>query len=119
MARAGFWYKPVATNPDNARCFLCGTELDGWEPDDDPVDEHFRHSSKCGWAINVSIRSRLGDENRVDEDPMDLEMVEARKVTFLGKWPHEGKKGWKPKIQKVKLPSLRSRRNVTHFIFFR
>ncbi|KAF2099497.1 hypothetical protein NA57DRAFT_55462 [Rhizodiscina lignyota] len=101
MARAGFFYKPQATNPDNVMCFVCQRQLDGWEPGDNPAFEHFTHSRDCGWAINVSIAQRNGDANRVDEDPMHDRLVQARKATFLGSWPHEHKKGWKCKTQKM------------------
>lgn len=101
MARAGFFYKPSATNPDNVMCFVCEGQLDGWEPSDNPAFEHFTHSGNCGWAINVCISKRNGDPNRVDEDPMLERMVNSRKATFLDSWPHEHKKGWKCKTQKV------------------
>ena len=32
-----------------ARCFVCFKELDGWEPDDDPMKEHKSHSAKCAF----------------------------------------------------------------------
>ena len=28
---------------------MCFKELDGWEPDDDPMKEHKSHSSKCAF----------------------------------------------------------------------
>lgn len=36
-----------------------------------------------------------------DEDPMSAKLVEARKATFGDRWPHEGKRGWTCKTQKV------------------
>eukprot|EP00069_Balaena_mysticetus_P009636 bmy_20298T0 len=33
--------------PDLAQCFFCFKELEGWEPDDDPIEEHKKHSSGC------------------------------------------------------------------------
>jgi hypothetical protein len=36
------------------------------------------------------------------ENPQSAKMVEARKATFAGRWPHEGKKGWKCKTKQVR-----------------
>ena len=36
MAEAGFYHTPTDCEPDLVRCFVCGKELDGWEPTDDP-----------------------------------------------------------------------------------
>ncbi|CAG4975843.1 unnamed protein product [Colias eurytheme] len=51
MAEAGFY--SVATGDDDAdaaKCFLCGKELDGWEPNDDPWAEHKSHAAKCAFV---------------------------------------------------------------------
>ncbi|CAH0750657.1 unnamed protein product [Diatraea saccharalis] len=51
MAEAGFY--SVATgneDADAAKCFLCGKELDGWEPSDDPWAEHKSHAAKCAFV---------------------------------------------------------------------
>jgi len=37
MAGAGFLFTPHEAGDDTAKCFYCGIELSGWEPDDDPV----------------------------------------------------------------------------------
>ena len=37
------------------------------------------------------------------EDPMSDNMTEARRATFAGKWPHDGKKGWVCNTEKVSL----------------
>ncbi|XP_008577731.1 PREDICTED: baculoviral IAP repeat-containing protein 5 isoform X2 [Galeopterus variegatus] len=37
MAKAGFVHCPTENEPDLAQCFFCFKELEGWEPDDDPV----------------------------------------------------------------------------------
>jgi hypothetical protein len=36
----------------------------------------------------------------IEEDPMSETYANARKATFEG-WPHESKRGWKCKIEKV------------------
>lgn len=47
MAEAGFFHCPTDQEPDAAMCFMCLKELDGWEPDDDPWQEHKNHSPQC------------------------------------------------------------------------
>ncbi|EPY86773.1 hypothetical protein CB1_000299010 [Camelus ferus] len=37
MAAAGFIHCPTENEPDLAQCFFCFKELEGWEPDDDPI----------------------------------------------------------------------------------
>ncbi|KAH7319899.1 hypothetical protein B0I35DRAFT_430094 [Stachybotrys elegans] len=99
MARAGFFFNPAPTNPDNAMCFLCQKGLDGWEAGDDPLLEHIKHSPTCGWAIVAAIEAEVEDFGKLN--PADHDMVEARKATFAGRWPHEGKKGWKCKTKQL------------------
>ncbi|XP_056153780.1 baculoviral IAP repeat-containing protein 5a [Lampris incognitus] len=47
MAKAGFIHTPSDNSPDTATCFFCLKELEGWEPEDDPIKEHKSHSSVC------------------------------------------------------------------------
>lgn len=101
LALAGFYYKPSATSIDNVQCFICQSQLDGWESGDNPAFEHLTHAPECGWAINACIRLRNGDPNRVEDDPLSEKMMEARRATFMNNWPHENRKGWKCKIQKM------------------
>ncbi|KAL2006723.1 hypothetical protein VTN00DRAFT_9391 [Thermoascus crustaceus] len=93
LAHAGFYYKPYETNPDNTACFLCERALDGWEEDDNPITEHLKHSSECGWAIMMDIQQRSSNPAEI-EDPTSSRIVEARKATFGSAWPHDGKRGW-------------------------
>lgn len=37
MAKAGFIHTPSKTSPDVAMCFFCLKELEGWQPEDNPV----------------------------------------------------------------------------------
>ncbi|ERT03412.1 hypothetical protein HMPREF1624_01727 [Sporothrix schenckii ATCC 58251] len=117
LARAGFFFNPQPSNPDNVRCFLCHKDLDGWEEDDDPLQEHLKHSGSCGWAICAAIELELGDV--VNEDPRLPYLLEARKSTFGGRWPYESKKGWKCKTKQLAeagwkyTPTLESDDNTT------
>lgn len=100
MAKAGFYFQPYPSNPDNVICFLCNKALDGWEEDDRPLEEHLKHAPECGWAITAAVEAELGDYVR--EDPRDALMSEARKATFAGRWPHESRKGWTCKTKQVR-----------------
>jgi hypothetical protein len=99
LARAGFVFRPSPDSPDNTVCFLCEKGLDGWEAGDDPIYEHVKHAPHCGWAVVAAIEADIGDYGR--EDPNDPDMIEARKATFAGRWPHENKKGWRCKTKQV------------------
>ncbi|KAM0250354.1 hypothetical protein ACHAQJ_008661 [Trichoderma viride] len=99
LARAGFVFRPSPDSPDNTVCFLCEKGLDGWEAGDDPIYEHVKHAPHCGWAVVAAIEADIGDYGR--EDPNDPDMIEARKATFAGRWPHENKKGWRCKTKQL------------------
>ncbi|KAI9672064.1 MAG: hypothetical protein M1831_001877 [Alyxoria varia] len=101
LAKAGFYYKPTASSNDSVTCFLCQKSLDGWDAGDNPAIEHLNHVPDCGWAINVCIEQRSQDMDRAEEDPMSEKMVEARRATYQDAWPHESRKGWKCKMQKM------------------
>ncbi|KAI0905265.1 hypothetical protein F4823DRAFT_566945 [Ustulina deusta] len=99
FARAGFYFAPTPHFPDNTVCFLCCKNVDGWEEDDNPFEEHLRLSPHCGWAIVGGIETGLGDYAL--DDPTSSEMIEARKATFGDRWPHDGKRGWKCKTKQL------------------
>merc|ERR1712150_335889 len=44
LADAGWFMIGSSTEPDQTRCYYCQRELDGWEPEDDPWEEHLRRS---------------------------------------------------------------------------
>lgn len=78
MAYAGFVFHPRSGIPDNAKCFSCQTELDGWEETDVPVFEHLTHSPNCGFAMNIYIRIKSGDPGRTEDDPLSEKMSTLR-----------------------------------------
>ncbi|XP_061842542.1 baculoviral IAP repeat-containing protein 5b [Nerophis lumbriciformis] len=49
MAKAGFVHCPSENEPDVVCCFFCLIELEGWEPDDEPWNEHIKRSPTCGF----------------------------------------------------------------------
>ncbi|GAP82736.1 putative AT hook domain-containing protein [Rosellinia necatrix] len=99
FARAGFYFAPGPENPDNTACFLCGKNIDGWDEDDNPFQEHLRLSPHCGWAVVAGIETGLGDYGL--DDPTSSAMIDARKDTFGDRWPHDGKRGWKCKTKQL------------------
>ncbi|XP_029954431.1 baculoviral IAP repeat-containing protein 5a [Salarias fasciatus] len=56
MAKAGFIHTPSENGPDVAMCFFCLKELEGWEPEDDPVKEHKSHSPSCHF---ISLKKKV------------------------------------------------------------
>ncbi|KAL8859622.1 MAG: hypothetical protein Q9178_004021 [Gyalolechia marmorata] len=102
LAKAGFFYNPKPSAPDNTTCYLCHNHLDGWEEDDDAFEEHANLSPGCGWAAIARIEQNI--ENGISEqaDPTDERLLDARRMTFGTNWPHENKRGWICKTEKVR-----------------
>ncbi|NXQ24037.1 BIRC5 protein, partial [Alaudala cheleensis] len=67
MAAAGFVHCPCENSPDVAQCFFCLKELEGWEPEDEPLEEHKKHSADCGFLS-------------LQKDPANLTMEEFLKL---------------------------------------
>ncbi|KAL8831215.1 MAG: hypothetical protein Q9191_000996 [Dirinaria sp. TL-2023a] len=76
-------------------------DLDAWESDDNPAAEHLKLAPTCGWAINVCIEQSIVVSFQQDEAPNSARMSDARKMTFGSRWPHEAKRGWVCKTQKM------------------
>ncbi|EYE99107.1 uncharacterized protein EURHEDRAFT_374182 [Aspergillus ruber CBS 135680] len=100
LAHAGFYYEPHETNPDNTRCFLCESALDGWEEEDNPITEHLTLSQNCGWAIMKDIERHSSNPAEI-EDPTSERISGARSATFGLYWPHDGKRGWVCQSEKM------------------
>ncbi|CUS15566.1 unnamed protein product, partial [Tuber aestivum] len=99
LADAGFYFNPSDAHLDNVTCYLCDKDLDGWEKEDDPISEHFKHCPDCGWA-QVAYALAFRDDHKALSDPRGAMMTEARVMTFGRKWwPHEEKRGWLPKVE--------------------
>ncbi|KAK4991540.1 hypothetical protein LTR50_001734 [Elasticomyces elasticus] len=47
MVEAGWCYDPAPEVEDGVTCFYCQLSLDGWEPKDNPLEEHRRRSPEC------------------------------------------------------------------------
>ncbi|XP_014488501.1 PREDICTED: death-associated inhibitor of apoptosis 1-like isoform X2 [Dinoponera quadriceps] len=48
LADAGFYYSKVG---DRTICYYCGGGLEGWEPNDVPLQEHIKWFAKCKYAL--------------------------------------------------------------------
>lgn len=99
LAKAGFYFDPIVTSPDNVTCFLCEHSFDGWTFGDHPIQEHLKHSPFCGWAVTAAVEANLGDYGKMH--PLEPILVDARKATFGGKWPYESKRGFKCKSKQL------------------
>ncbi|GAW10799.1 hypothetical protein ANO14919_001340 [Xylariales sp. No.14919] len=49
LVDAGWKYTPTMDSDDMATCTYCGLALDGWEPKDNPMDEHYRRAPNCSF----------------------------------------------------------------------
>ncbi|XP_076183472.1 baculoviral IAP repeat containing deterin [Ptiloglossa arizonensis] len=58
MAAAGFFAIGGKSEPDLVECFICSKQLDGWDPDDNPWNEHIKHQPECAF-----VKSGKMDEN--------------------------------------------------------
>ena len=57
MAAAGFFHKPDKSGDDRVFCFACSVCLISWETNDDPFQEHQRHSPTCPFISSNSLKS--------------------------------------------------------------
>ncbi len=75
MADAGFYFIGTAREPDLVRCYWCRKELDGWEPTDDPMEEH-RRRDQCPFIKLGKPCSKL-----TVEDMLKLETARGHCLT--------------------------------------
>ena len=59
LAKAGFFYTGKRAKDDYVRCFVCFKELVGWNENDDPFDEHRKHSKDCEFVNIGQDQSKL------------------------------------------------------------
>ncbi|KAG8451707.1 hypothetical protein GDO86_003773 [Hymenochirus boettgeri] len=72
MAEAGFIHCPSENSPDVVRCFFCLKELEGWQPEDDPMDEHRQHSPSC---LFIALKKKAEQLTLSEFLKLDLERV--------------------------------------------
>ncbi|KAK9322659.1 hypothetical protein V1517DRAFT_322821 [Lipomyces orientalis] len=64
MSKAGFFYNPGRHGDDFAACMYCGVVLDGWEPKDDPIEEHRRRGPDCYFFTRIRRGSSSSKSKR-------------------------------------------------------
>ncbi|KAL8775595.1 MAG: hypothetical protein Q9209_000091 [Squamulea sp. 1 TL-2023] len=101
LANAGFFYDPKVSAPDNTTCYLCHSQVNGWEKDDNAIEEHANLAAGCGWAAIARIEQNIENGINVQEDPMGDRLMDARRMTFGANWPHEDKELWVGKTEKM------------------
>ncbi|CEO59314.1 hypothetical protein PMG11_03994 [Penicillium brasilianum] len=60
MVNAGWYFCPNEESDDLASCAYCKLSLDGWEPKDDPFDEHHRRSPDCSFFVFAHLPGKKG-----------------------------------------------------------
>lgn len=80
VAKAGFYFTPSPSEfgADLVTCYMCGSGIDGWEPEDDPLKVHAENCSHCPLAI---LQCKLW-ENDSDHDPRGDEALSVRLQTY-------------------------------------
>ncbi|XP_075702713.1 baculoviral IAP repeat-containing protein 5 [Rhinoderma darwinii] len=80
MAAAGFIHRPSGNSPDVAQCFFCLKELEGWEPEDDPMKEHKKHSSACLFIAQKKKAEEmtLMEFLKLDRERMNIKMQKVK-----------------------------------------
>ncbi|KAF7846286.1 hypothetical protein BT93_L4666 [Corymbia citriodora subsp. variegata] len=51
MVEAGWYFAPNAECEDYVSCVYCKLSLDGWEPKDNPFEEHHKRSPSCPFFV--------------------------------------------------------------------
>ncbi|KAM8919572.1 baculoviral IAP repeat-containing protein 5.2-A-like [Pelodytes ibericus] len=75
MAEAGFLHCPSENSPDVAMCFFCLKELEAWEPEDDPMEEHRKHSSGC---LFIGLKKKPEELTLTEFLKLDKERVKIK-----------------------------------------
>jgi len=79
MAEAGFFHSDADQNADSAQCWVCHKELDGWEPTDDPLVEHKKHSKDCPFlALSNRLSLTVGDAMEMTRQRCRLLIIKAK-----------------------------------------
>lgn len=72
MVEAGFYYISQEDGDDLATCIYCGTSLEGWENDDNPLIEHQKRAKEKGCYFldclqNMKNKKRQSLDNEIDQ----------------------------------------------------
>ncbi|CAG0879227.1 unnamed protein product [Cyprideis torosa] len=55
LAKWGFFYLQDGRNSDRVQCVFCHGVILGWEPGDDPKEEHLRHFPNCAFMRQRAV----------------------------------------------------------------
>ncbi|KAJ5961242.1 uncharacterized protein N7479_008392 [Penicillium vulpinum] len=69
MVEGGWYFCPTDESNDLASCVYCKLSLDGWEPKDDPFDEHYRRSSDCSFFVFAQPPGKKSKSTRAKKAP--------------------------------------------------
>jgi hypothetical protein len=73
MIAAGFTYYPQERDDDLAICIYCGTSLEGWELDDDPMTEHRKRAMDKGcYFISTMDDALVNTSKRKSDSHLEL-----------------------------------------------
>ncbi|KAL4762625.1 uncharacterized protein BDW70DRAFT_25389 [Aspergillus foveolatus] len=64
MVEGGWYFCPNEESADLASCAYCKLSLDGWEPKDNPYDEHYRRSSDCSFFVFAKPAKGKGSRSK-------------------------------------------------------
>jgi len=74
LASAGFFY---TGRLDRAACHTCGIVLGDWKDDDDPWQEHAKHSTNCSFVLLHKGREFVAQYDCAEEDEIAEDTVDA------------------------------------------
>ncbi|KAK2801567.1 hypothetical protein FQN51_005274 [Onygenales sp. PD_10] len=64
LIEAGWYFCPSDESDDFVSCAYCKLSLDGWEPKDDPFDEHHRRSPECSFFVFATKKSTKASRSK-------------------------------------------------------
>ncbi|KAJ5834126.1 hypothetical protein N7447_000152 [Penicillium robsamsonii] len=82
MVEGGWYFCPTDESNDLASCVYCKLSLDGWEPKDDPFDEHHRRSSDCSFFVFAQPPGKRSVGPATSEAP-DIEMDDSMDQSIM------------------------------------
>ncbi|KAF9772046.1 hypothetical protein IL306_010309 [Fusarium sp. DS 682] len=91
LVDAGWKYTPTEDSDDMATCTYCQLALDGWEPGDKPLEEHYNRSPGCPFFILLeqtqstkkSSRSKAGRASKASRLSAQSVATIASEVTSI------------------------------------
>ena len=96
LAEAGWYMIGSATEPDLVRGYYCLRELDGWDPEDDPWEEHQRRS---GDPCPFILKGKKARDLTIKDA---LELEGERACFILKKRTEEANAKYREEAEKIK-----------------